>query len=83
MDAPDQPGAAPAPRLEDVAAAYRSARRAARRRPTWRLRYQARRWRKAAAGNTLDDLDQARLAALRNELRARAQSALPTCRGLP
>ncbi len=68
--------------LDAVADAYRSARDEARRRPTWRLRYNARRWRRART-DRLDDIGLARLAALRRELRSRAEADLPSARGLP
>ena len=71
-----------APRLDTVAGAYRAALADARRRPTWRLRRRARRWRKVIASSSLDDLELARIAALRTELLDRARAELPPARVL-
>lgn len=64
------------PRLDRIADTYRRALADARKRRSWRLRYRARRWRRAATTGGLDDFDVARLAALRCELRARGTRAV-------
>ena len=66
--------------LDTVAYTYRAALADARRHPTWRLRHRARRWRKAVADGSLDDLAMARVAALRKELLDRAIAELPPTR---
>lgn len=69
-----------ASRLDTVAHTYRAALADARRHPTWRLRYRARRWTKVVAAGSLDDLAMARVAALRRELLDRTMAELPPIR---
>jgi hypothetical protein len=71
-----------ASRLDIVADAYRAALANARRRPTWRLRRRARRWRKVVAAGSLNDLELARIAAVRRELLDRTLAELPPTRVL-
>lgn len=74
---PDPVALTMAPRLDIVADAYRAALADARRRPTWRLRRRARRWREVVVAGSLDDFEMAHLAALRRELLDRAVAELP------
>lgn len=77
---PDPAAVTMASHLDTVADAYRAALADARRRPIWRLRRRARRWRKVVAAGSLDDLEMARIAALRKELLDRSLAELPPTR---
>jgi hypothetical protein len=64
-------------RMIEVVSAYRSARSAARRRPTIQLSWQESRARGRAHAHELDDCELARFAALRAELRSRGRDLPP------
>jgi hypothetical protein len=68
--------------MNEVVSAYRTARSAARRRPTVQLCWQESRARERVQAHSLDECQLARFAALRAELRARGRNVPPVASGV-